>query len=373
MKKTLMVGAFDIIHPGHIQAIKEAKKLGDNLVVVLGRDRNLLKLKGQLPYYNEKTRLNNLKKLNLADKVVLGDMVDKLKIIKEEKPAIIALGYDQYPAKELWHGIKGLGIKTTRLNSFKSEIFKSSKLKKIFADSRAGFLNIDKPIDWTSHDIVAKLRTIIKIKQIGHAGTLDPFATGVLICGLGSATKMMSAFHLLPKTYEAIIKLGVVSDTYDRTGKITNYQSLIINKLSITNLQIKKILKTFIGKQKQLPPMYSAKKVNGKKLYELAREGKIIERPLSEVEIYDLKLLTTEDSTLKIRVKCSAGTYIRTLTHDIGEKLGTGAVLWELKRTAIGSYQARSAVLINKIKKQDYQKFIIKPERVLLGLNKQYL
>lgn len=375
MTKVLMVGAFDIVHPGHLQAIKEAKKLGDYLTIVIARDQNILRLKGHLPYYNEKTRLKNLQNFKIADKVILGNLEDKLQVIRVEKPDIIAMGYDQKPALELVSGIKKLGVKIIRLTSFRSEIFKSSKLRAIFQDQEAGFLNIDKPENWTSHDVVNKLRNITKIKKIGHAGTLDPFATGVLICGINQATKLLDIFHFFHKEYEATIKFGITSDTYDRTGKVLSTKYQVPNKSQITKFKIQNTLKLFLGKQKQLPPMYSAKKIQGQKLYELARQGKVIERRMSEVEIYEIKLLKYNKPItnkrlpiVKIRVKCSTGTYIRTLAHDLGQKVGCGAVLWELKRTAIGPFILKESVNLNKLKSY-WQKYLIKPKKALNKLN----
>lgn len=380
MNKILMVGAFDILHPGHLQAIKEAKKLGDYLTIVIARDQNILRLKGHLPYYNEKTRVKNLRNFKIANEVILGDLEDKLKVIRVEKPDIIVMGYDQKPAPELIFGIKKLGVKIVRLTSFRSEIFKSSKLHSIFQDKNSGFLNINKSENWTSHDVVNKLRKIIRVKKIGHCGTLDPFATGVLICGINKATKLLDIFHFFHKEYEATIKLGITSDTYDRTGKITNHKSQSPTRSGTNNFQIpitkiQKVLSSFIGKQKQLPPMYSAKKFQGQKLYELARQGKVIERRMSEVEIYEIKLLKYNKPItnkrlpiVKIRVKCSIGTYIRTLAHDLGKKLGCGAVLWELKRTAIGPFILKESINLNKLD-SNWQKYLIKPEKALNKLN----
>jgi tRNA pseudouridine55 synthase len=210
---------------------------------------------------------------------------------------------------------------------------------------------IDKPSDWTSFDVVnvvrKKARTEQGIKNIrvGHAGTLDPFATGLLIVGVGrEATKKLDAFKGMPKTYLATIRLGAVSDTDDRDGKITN------TKLQISipdKPMIKKILKKFIGPQQQIPPMYSAKKINGKKLYELARAGKTIERAPSQIEIFDIKMIDYKWPDIKIEVKCSTGTYIRTLAHDIGEALGTGAYCQELRRTKIGDHSVENAIFPN--------------------------
>ena len=215
------------------------------------------------------------------------------------------------------------------------------------------FIFIDKPKDWTSHDIVAKIRGIarketgIKKIKVGHAGTLDPFATGLLIIGIGrESTKKLDDFKALKKTYIATIRIGATSDTQDSTGKI-------IKNINSENLtpdieQINEVLKTFVGKQKQVPPMYSAKKVDGKKLYDLARKGIEIKREANEIEIYYIKLLEYNYPNLKIEVNCSTGTYIRTLAHDIGIKLGTGAYCDELRRTKIGQYSVDKAEKISE-------------------------
>jgi len=215
------------------------------------------------------------------------------------------------------------------------------------------FLLIDKPKDWTSHDVVAKIRNIARKEtgnkkiKVGHAGTLDPFATGLLIIGIGrEATKKLDEFKALPKTYVATLKLGATSDTQDSTGAITKTQKHTtsgLNTKTPTENELIDILQNFIGKQKQIPPMYSAKKVGGKKLYDLARKGIEIERQPSEIEIYDIKLLDYNYPDLKIEVDCSTGTYIRTLAYDIGEKLEIGAYCDELRRTKIGQYDVRDA------------------------------
>ncbi|MFH1947377.1 MAG: tRNA pseudouridine(55) synthase TruB [Candidatus Magasanikbacteria bacterium] len=218
--------------------------------------------------------------------------------------------------------------------------------------SHSGFmyLLIDKPKDWTSHDVVAKIRgmarkeTGIKKIKVGHAGTLDPFATGLLIVGIGrDATKRLDEFKALPKTYVATLKLGATSDTQDSTGVITKTPGTDRSRPVPSPNDIKNILQNFVGKQEQIPPMYSAKKVGGKKLYDLARKGIEIERKPIEIEIYDIKLLDYNYPDLKIEVECSTGTYIRTLANDIGKKIGCGAYCDELRRTRIGEYDVGDA------------------------------
>lgn len=225
-----------------------------------------------------------------------------------------------------------------------------------------GYILIDKPVDWTSHDAVAYVRGMVRsyIKEhggpvkaknvrVGHAGTLDPFATGLLIIGIGrEATKKIDEFKGMNKSYIATLELGATSDTQDLTGTITKYTGT--HTTPITENQIVSVLGAFVGKQQQIPPMYSAKKVGGQKLYDLARAGKTIERQPSDIEIFTIELLfvttdSTEDITsFTIRVSCSTGTYIRTLCEDIGAKLGTGAYCSALRRTDIGEYSVEHAV-----------------------------
>ncbi len=209
---------------------------------------------------------------------------------------------------------------------------------------KANFLLINKPKDWTSHDVVGYIRkSQPKKTKVGHAGTLDPFATGLLIVGVGrDATKRIDEFKNMPKTYIATVKLGSTSDTYDSEGKI----SLQNSNLKFDKKEVKTVLKSFFGKQKQIPPMYSAKKINGQKLYDLARKGIEIERKPSEIEIYKIKLLKFDqkNNILKIKTEVSTGTYIRTLAHDIGQKLSCGAYCEELERTKIGKYKVKKAV-----------------------------
>ena len=213
------------------------------------------------------------------------------------------------------------------------------------------FLLIDKPKEWTSHDVVAYIRNRVKKvglpaearkAKVGHAGTLDPFATGLLIVGIGrEATKRLDEFKALPKTYVATLKLGATSDTQDSAGEIKTEQQN--NRTTPPESEVKSVLQSFIGKQEQIPPMYSAKKVGGKKLYDLARQGIEIKRQPNEIEIYDIKLSDYNYPDLKIEVDCSTGTYIRTLAHDIGKKLGCGAYCDELRRTRIGDYDVGDA------------------------------
>jgi len=218
------------------------------------------------------------------------------------------------------------------------------------------FLLINKQPGPTSHDIVDTLRKITGIKKIGHAGTLDPFAEGLLIIAVErNSTKKIAEFVGMNKEYLATLQLGATSDTYDRTGEIEKNE----NNNMPSKEEIKKVLKKFVGKQEQIPPMFSAKKVGGKKLYKLARQGKKIERKPSQIEIYniDLKKYNENKKQLEIKVSCSSGTYIRSLAYDIGRTLGTGAYLEKLVRTKIGKFKLEDTVKISELKSDNWQEF----------------
>ncbi len=241
------------------------------------------------------------------------------------------------------------------------------------------FLLVNKPEGWTSFDVVGYLRKMfrqqnpeLKKIRVGHAGTLDPFATGLLIVAIGrEATREIENFKNLSKVYIADIKLGEVSNTGDKTGniepykpkKILNIKYWILNLFSDniqyslfniskkvpTKIEIKKIFVKFLGPQYQTPPMFSAKKIDGQRLYKLARLGKKIKRKANKIEIFDLQILDYQYPVLKITVTCSPGTYIRTLAEDIGKKLNTGAYCQELKRTKIGDYDLKDAMCLTSV------------------------
>ena len=181
-----------------------------------------------------------------------------------------------------------------------------------------GILNVYKEKGYTSHDVVAKLRGIVGQKKIGHTGTLDPDAEGVLPVCLGRATKVCDMLTEKDKTYEAVLLLGKETDTQDISGTVLR----VGETEGLTQEQVKDCVMSFVGEYDQIPPMYSALKVNGKKLYELAREGKTIERKSRKVEIKEIRILEMALPRVRMEVSCSKGTYIRTLCHDIGEKLG---------------------------------------------------
>lgn len=225
-------------------------------------------------------------------------------------------------------------------------------------EEKSGFLLVNKSASWTSFDVVAKLRSITGIKKIGHSGTLDPFATGLLIVAIGrSATKQLRDFVKKDKTYETTLLLGSKSSTHDPEGKIekTSDQDLQIPKLA----DLEQVVQSFVGEQEQIPPMHSAKKVAGKKLYQLARQGKEIERWPETIEIFDLQILDYSWPSLVLRVHCSSGTYIRVLGSDVGKALGTDAYLTELKRTAIGEYRLESAQNLADITEDNWQDFCV--------------
>jgi tRNA pseudouridine55 synthase len=207
-----------------------------------------------------------------------------------------------------------------------------------------GVINIYKEKGFTSHDVVAKLRGILRMKKIGHTGTLDPDATGVLPVCLGKGTKLCEMFTDRSKTYEAVMHLGVITDTQDITGKILSEQAV-----DVSEDQLQVVLEKFRGEILQIPPMYSALKVNGKKLYEYAREGIEVERKPRPIEIYQLEMGEMQGNLVKLTVSCSKGTYIRTLCHDIGQELGCGACMESLVRTRVGRFEIAKALTLSEV------------------------
>ena len=202
-----------------------------------------------------------------------------------------------------------------------------------------GIVIVDKPAGWTSQDVTARLRRVFNTRRIGHGGTLDPMATGVLPVFVGRATRGVEFFEHAEKTYEAVLRLGVMTDTEDITGEVLERRPV-----SVTEEDFLAVLPQFRGKILQIPPMYSALKVNGQKLYDLARAGKTVERQPREIEILELTCLEFSGETVRLRVRCSKGTYIRTLCKDIGEALGCGGCMEALRRTAAGEYTQEESV-----------------------------
>lgn len=211
-----------------------------------------------------------------------------------------------------------------------------------------GVINVYKEKGYTSHDVVAKLRGILHQKKIGHTGTLDPDATGVLPVCIGNATKLCDFLTDKVKEYEAVMLLGLTSDTYDSTGvMLTKADPDFMSSLSET--QVKSAILSFMPGYEQIPPMYSAKKVNGKKLYELARAGKEVEREAVYVELRNIEIVDITLPRVTFRVTCSKGTYIRSLCHDIGAKLGCGAVMENLIRTRVSQFEIKDALKLSEI------------------------
>lgn len=211
---------------------------------------------------------------------------------------------------------------------------------------RSGVINIYKEAGYTSHDVVAKLRGILKQKKIGHTGTLDPQAQGVLPVCLGKGTKLCDLLADHDKEYEAVLRLGITTDTQDMEGNVLQESSV-----QVSEEEVRTCILSFQGEQMQVPPMYSALKVNGKKLYELAREGKVVERKARPVTFHKIEVLWMELPKVKIRVQCSKGTYIRTLCNDIGEKLSCGGCMEELLRTRVERFALEDAVKLDEVQK----------------------
>lgn len=207
-----------------------------------------------------------------------------------------------------------------------------------------GIINVYKEKGFTSHDVVAKMRRILHQKKIGHTGTLDPDATGVLPVCLGRGTKLCDLLTDKDKTYEAVLLLGITTDTEDITGQI-----LTRNEVTVSPEQVRATAAKFIGAYNQIPPMYSAIKQNGKKLYELARAGQIVERQARPVVIHELIIDEIDLPRVKMTVSCSKGTYIRTLCYDIGQALGCGGCMEALQRTRVGRFVAADSLTLSAI------------------------
>ncbi len=208
-----------------------------------------------------------------------------------------------------------------------------------------GILLIDKPKGITSYDVIRKLKKIFKTTKIGHSGTLDPFATGLLIIAIGKATRVLQYLTSEDKIYECEMELGTITDSFDITGKIIEKRDFShVNKENFQNT-----LNQFKGEILQVPPVFSAKKMNGERLYEKARRGEIINIPPSKVTVYSIEITDFNLPTIKIITKVSKGTYIRSLVHDIGIKLGCGAVATNLRRLSIGKFDVKNAIQLDKV------------------------
>ena len=207
-----------------------------------------------------------------------------------------------------------------------------------------GILVVDKPSDWTSHDVVAKVRGIAKTRSVGHLGTLDPIATGVLPLILGNATRLARFYTKVNKSYEATIRFGHSTDTYDRAGKTTSPDAAPPELFAIEDA-----IRAFIGPIAQMPPQYSAKKVNGVAAYESARRNIAVDLKPANIEVFELRILGYESPDLRVLVKCSSGTYVRSIAHDLGAALGCGGFIQELRRLSSGEFHIEHARTLEEL------------------------
>ena len=219
-----------------------------------------------------------------------------------------------------------------------------------------GIVIVDKPQEWTSQDVTARLRRVFNTRRIGHGGTLDPMATGVLPVFVGRGTRGVEFFEHAEKTYEAVLQLGITTDTEDTSGTV-----LESKEVHISETEMSEILTQFRGKIMQVPPMYSALKINGQKLVDLARKGKTVERQPREIEIFELTMLEFTGDTARLRVRCSKGTYIRTLCKDIGEALGCGGCMAALRRVQAGEYTIEESVPLQVLLETDDPEKYLRP------------
>ena len=219
-----------------------------------------------------------------------------------------------------------------------------------------GIVIIDKPQGWTSQDVTARLRRVFNTRRIGHGGTLDPMATGVLPVFVGRATRGVEFFEHAEKTYETVLRLGITTDTEDISGTVLTEQDAFV-----TGEQLEKVLDQFRGDIMQVPPMYSALKINGQKLVDLARKGKEVERKPRPITIHELTLLGMEADGIRLRVRCSKGTYIRTLCKDIGEALGCGGCMAALRRVQAGEYTIGEAVPLLELLEMEQPEQVLRP------------
>ena len=226
-----------------------------------------------------------------------------------------------------------------------------------------GIVIVDKPQDWTSQDVVSKLRGVFQTRRIGHGGTLDPMATGVLPVFVGRATRGVEFFEHAEKTYETVIRLGIHTDTEDITGEVLEEK-----EVNITEVQFLAVLENFRGEIQQIPPMYSAIKINGQKLCDLARKGREVERQPRTITIHRLECLEFTGLTARLLVHCSKGTYIRTLCKDIGEALGCGGCMESLRRVTAGEYTIEKAVpLRTLIESEDPGQYLLPVDSMFMA------
>ncbi len=223
-----------------------------------------------------------------------------------------------------------------------------------------GVIVINKPTDWTSFDVVNKIKRLIGLSRVGHLGTLDPMATGVLLVTIGKATKLFDIMQEKKKTYVATFHFGEETNTLDSTGKITNSNNKIV-----TRKEIEAILNTFVGEISQIPPKYSAKSVNGVRAYMLARKNEDFVLPAKVVKIYELKIIDFNDNILTLEITCGSGTYIRALGRDIAYKLNTYATMISLVRTKVGKFDLNQSIDIKSLTKDNIENYILPIDSVL--------
>jgi tRNA pseudouridine55 synthase len=237
------------------------------------------------------------------------------------------------------------------------------------SDNPTGLLHIDKPGGMTSHDVVNRVRRIAGQRRVGHAGTLDPLATGSLLLCLGPATRLIEYLVGQSKLYEAVVRLGQTTDSYDAEGEITRERPFT----AVTRAAIEAALPHFQGNIQQLPPMYSAVKKDGRRLYELARQGVEVERAPRSITIYKIELLAWRPPDLTIQVACSSGTYIRSLAHDLGEWLGCGGHITALRRTAVGQFQISDATPLDQLTPENLPRYLQPMDTAVAHLPPIYL
>ncbi|HJD06141.1 MAG TPA: tRNA pseudouridine(55) synthase TruB [Candidatus Onthoplasma faecipullorum] len=233
-------------------------------------------------------------------------------------------------------------------------------ISKAVAMKNKGVIVINKPTDWTSFDVVNKIKRLIGLSRVGHLGTLDPMATGVLLVTIGKATKLFDIMQEKKKTYVATFHFGEETNTLDSTGKITNSNNKIV-----TRKEIEAILNTFVGEISQIPPKYSAKSVNGVRAYMLARKNEDFVLPAKVVKIYELKIIDFNDNILTLEITCGSGTYIRALGRDIAYKLNTYATMISLVRTKVGKFDLNQSIDIKSLTKDNIENYILPIDSVL--------
>lgn len=226
-----------------------------------------------------------------------------------------------------------------------------------------GLLNIDKPLGLTSHDVVQQVRRLTGVRRVGHAGTLDPLATGVLVLGLGRATRLLEYVVGCAKVYETTVRLGQTTTTYDAEGEI-----IAERPVAVETEQLRAALTEFVGDISQIPPQYAAVKIAGTPLYRYARRGETVAVPPRLVSIHALELLGRDGPEITLRVACSSGVYIRSLAHDLGERLGCGGHVIALRRTQVGAFAAADALPLDALHTDNWRDHLLPPERAVVQL-----